>query len=73
MTRLREENAQHFQGPRTDTMVSSNGRNQLSGESGTSLAWYDSRRLSRLWATPSALLLTFGKDNLLLFEYSLPN
>ena len=23
--------------------------------------------------TPSALLLTFGKDNLLLFDYSLPN
>ena len=23
--------------------------------------------------TPSALLLTFGKDNLLLFEHSLPN
>ena len=27
MTRLREENAQHFQCPRTDTMVSRNGRN----------------------------------------------
>ena len=32
MARRREENAQHFQAPRTDTMVSRNGRNSsLSG------------------------------------------